>query len=96
MGPMTEAWLNSKSPWNMSRYSNEAVDALLTKQQSSSDPRERAEALCAVARKVNADAPFLYLFGRTYYMITRNSVQGIALPVLGEEGGRLTDAWIKQ
>ncbi|MFH1984980.1 MAG: ABC transporter substrate-binding protein [Pseudomonadota bacterium] len=97
MGPMTEAWLNSKSPWNMSRYSNEAVDALLEKQQSSTDLRERAEALCTVARKVNADAPFLYLFGRTYYMIIRNTVQGgVALPVLGEEGVRLTDAWIKQ
>jgi 4-phytase/acid phosphatase/peptide/nickel transport system substrate-binding protein len=95
MGPMTMAWLHSKSPRNLSRYANDAVDQLLFKQQSSNDPVERAQDLCTVARTVNADAPFLYLFGRTYYLVHRNNVMGAQLSVLGEEGGRITDAWIQ-
>lgn len=95
MGPMTAAWLHSSSPWNMSRYSNEAVDQLLNRLETSADPRERAEDMCTIARTVNADAPFLYLFGRTYYLVTHKRVHGTEVSVLGQEGGRVDDAWIQ-
>ena len=95
LGPVTMAMLHSKSPWNVVRYANEEVDKLLVKQRMSTDPKERSQTLCSVARKVNSDAPFLYLFGRRYYLFTRNYVRNVTLPVLGEEGIDF-DIWLDQ
>ncbi|MDM8556671.1 ABC transporter substrate-binding protein [Desulfococcaceae bacterium HSG7] len=94
MGPVTMAQLHSKSPWNMSRYANEEVDRLLVKQRMSTDPEVRADAMCMIARKVNADTPFLYLFDRRYYLFAKNNIKNITPPVLGEEGTLLADIWI--
>jgi 4-phytase/acid phosphatase/peptide/nickel transport system substrate-binding protein len=95
MGPITMAQLHSKSPWNVTRYVNEEVDKLLVEQRLSTDREARAETLCTIARKVNSDAPFLYLFGRRYYLFTKNHVKNVALEVLGEEGVKLKDIWIE-
>lgn len=94
MGPVTMANLNSKSPWNMMGYANEEVDKLLHAQQVSTDPQERAEILCTIAHKVNSDTPFLYLFGRTYYLFASQKVANVELTVLGEEGLLLSDIWM--
>ena len=96
MSPITTAILHSKSPWNMSRYASAEMDKLLMDQQLSVDPQARARQLCNIARKVNAEAPFLYLFGRTYYFFARNTVKGVKLSVLGEEAVLLADAWLDQ
>ncbi|MDM8556334.1 ABC transporter substrate-binding protein [Desulfococcaceae bacterium HSG7] len=93
MGPMTMAQLHSKSPWNVSRYNNAEVDQLLVKQNMSTEPKVKAQILCTIAQKVNADAPFLYIFGRRYYIFAKKYVKNISLPVLGEEG-RAFDIWI--
>lgn len=93
MGPLTMAAFHSKSRWNVTGYANAEVDELLVRQRLSTDPQEREEILCRIAGKVNADAPFLYIFGRTYYLIARNYVKNIKLPVEGEEG-LLFDFWI--
>lgn len=95
MGPVTMALLHSKSPWNVIRYANEEVDNLLIKQRLSTDPNVRAQTLCSIAQKVNSDAPFLYLFGRRYYLFARNYVRNVTLPVLGEEGIDF-DIWLDQ
>ncbi len=97
MGPGTMAMLHSESPRNVTRYANEEVDKLLTKQRMSTDPKVRAEALCTIVQKVNSDAPFLYFFGRKYYLFAKNNVKNVTLPVLGEEGNILIyDIWIDQ
>ena len=94
MGPITMAVLHSKSPWNMAKYANPEMDKLLVRQQLSTDPKARAKIMCDIARKVNSEAPFLYLFGRTYYLFARNNVKNVSLTVLGEEGLLLSDIWI--
>ena len=96
MGPITMAILHSKSPWNVTGYADEEMDRLLAVQQMSADPQARADTMCAIARKVNSDAPFLYLFGRTYYLFAHNNVKNVSLPVLGEEGLQLADVWMAQ
>ena len=96
MGPVTMAVLNSKSPWNMTRYANEEVDKLLVEQQLSTDPEARNQILCNIVRKVNSDVPFLYMFGRTYYLFAHNKVKNVTLTVLGEEGLLLSDIWMNQ
>ncbi|MDM8541641.1 hypothetical protein QUF90_11195 [Desulfococcaceae bacterium HSG9] len=94
MGPLSMAQMYSKSPWNVSRYVNEEVDKLLLKQRLSIDPQVREETLCTIARKVNADAPFLYLFGRRYYGFANKNIRNITNSMLGEEILLLSDVWI--
>ena len=96
MGPVTFAILHSKSPYNVSRYADEEMDKLVTRQLVSSDPKIRSETMCSIARKVNSEVPFIYLFGRTYYLFARNNIKNVSLPVLGEEGLQLADIWIDQ
>ncbi|MCP4575597.1 MAG: hypothetical protein GY846_04875 [Deltaproteobacteria bacterium] len=92
MGPTTTAVLHSESPWNVAGYANEEVDKLLIRQRLSTDQKVRAETLCTIAQKVNSDTPFIYLFGRKYYVFARNYVKNVTLPVLGEEGLQF-DIW---
>ena len=96
MGPITVATLHSKSPWNVSRYTDSDVDAQLIKQRMSIDPNIRADAMCGVARKVNEDVPFIFLFGRRYHAFARNYVKNITIMSNGEEGGRLAELWIEK
>ncbi len=93
MGPLTTAFLNSKSPWNVNRYVNEEVDRLLLEQSMSADPEFRRKTLCAIAQKVNYDAPFLYLFGRTYHIFSKNNLHNVKTP---KKYGRLrlVDVWM--
>jgi ABC-type transport system substrate-binding protein len=93
MGPSTTVSLFSKSPWNVTGYTNPEVDRLLMKQRLSTDPAVRSKTWCAIAKKVNQDAPFLYLFGRQYYFFARNYVKNINPPSLGEEGVQF-DLWL--
>ena len=94
MGPITMAQLHSKSPWNVSRYADEEMDALLNAQRTTTDPAARAEIFCKIVRKVNEDAPFLFLFGRRYYGFVNKRVRGIIPPIPGIRGILLKDAWI--
>ena len=94
MGPVTFAILHSKSPYNVSRYADEEMDRLVYQQLVSTDPKARAETMCTIAKKVNSDVPFIYLFGRTYYLFARKDIKNVSLPVLGEEGLQLADIWI--
>ena len=93
MGPSTTANLYSKSPWNVTGYTSAEVDKLLIQQRLSTDPALRVKAWCAIAQKVNQDAPFVYLFGRQYYFFARKYVKNINPPAQGEEGVRF-DLWI--
>lgn len=96
MGPTTTAVLHSKSPWNLTRYANEEMDKLVLKQQMSTEVKARSEIMCTIARKVNSEVPFIYLFGRTYYLFARNNVKNVTLPVLGEEGLDFGAIWKDQ
>lgn len=80
MSIVTMAALHSKGPWNVYQYNNAEVDQLLLKQRLSNDSEVRHDTLCTIARKVNADAPFLYLYGRTFYIFAKNNVRNITVP----------------
>ncbi len=96
MGPGTMALLHSKSPWNVTRYAGEDMDKLLVEQRMSTDPKAKAEILCNIARKANSESPFIYLFGRRYYLFAKNNVKNITLPVAGEESFNNMNVWIDQ
>ncbi len=96
MGPMTTAILHSKSPWNVTGYADAGLDQTLLALRTTTDPQKRKEIMCAVARKVNTDVPFLLIFGRTYYLFAGKKVKNVTLPVLGEEGLDLSEIWIEQ
>ena len=94
MGPITEAILHSKSPMNVTGYSDEEMDKMLMALRVTTDSDKRKELMCQIARKVNSDVPFLFIFGRTYYLFARNTIKNVTLPVLGEEGLDLSELWI--
>jgi 4-phytase/acid phosphatase/peptide/nickel transport system substrate-binding protein len=96
MGTVSTAILHSKSPWNIYRYSDSEVDRLLTAQRVSTDPDIRRKTLCEIARKVNGDSPFLYMFGRTYHLFAKKNIRGIRPLASGEEGVCFSDAWIER
>lgn len=93
MGPTTRVTFHSKSPFNLSGYSNEEVDDLLKKQSVSVDDSTRINLLCEVARKVNGEVPFLYLFGRKYHLFAQKRVKGVPPP--RNEYIQLSNAWIE-
>lgn len=94
MGPIVTAFFNSASPWNFMKYKNETVDELLHRQRTSIDPETRRQSLCEAARKINADAPFLYLFKQRYYMVSKKNVKGVVSP--RNEYFRLAEAWLEK
>ncbi len=96
MGPITTAILHSKSPWNVSRYADEEMDKTLMELRMTTDPGQREEIMCNIARKVNAEKPFLFIFGRTYYLFAKKNIKNIALPILGEEGLNVSEAWLAE
>jgi 4-phytase/acid phosphatase/peptide/nickel transport system substrate-binding protein len=93
MGPITMAAFHSQSPWNVYGYANAEVDQLLLAQRRDTDPAGRTQTLCKIARKVNADAPFLYLYGRTFYIFARKNIRNITIP--DHRVPPLDDVWIE-
>ena len=94
MGPMTRAILHSKSPWNVTGFASEDMDAKLAQLYQITDTQDRQEALCEVARVVNREVPFIFIFGRTYYLFVNNKIRNVNLPYHGEEGLSLGGIWI--
>ena len=92
MGVATQLIFQSKSPWNLSGYSNETVDALLIKQASSVDQDIREKIWCDVARHVNQDAPVLFFCGRRYYLFAALNVRGLTPP--HNQNIRISNAWL--
>lgn len=92
IGPMLFASFHTKGPWNVTRFSNREVDALLEKQRLSTDARERKEIFCRIARIVNENVPLIYLFQRDYFLFSRKGVNGIRQPAYALL--RLSDAWL--
>ena len=94
MGPITKAYLHSESRWNVFGYADPEMDRLLVEQERATDPAAREKIMCAIVRKANTDVPFLYLFGRTYYVFARNNVRNLVLAKQGQEGIRLAEIWL--
>jgi 4-phytase/acid phosphatase/peptide/nickel transport system substrate-binding protein len=92
MGVATQLIFHSKSPWNLSGYSNETVDALLIKQASSTDQDLREEIWCDVAHHVNQDAPVLFFCGRRYYLFASPRVKGLVPP--HNQNIHISNAWL--
>ncbi|MDH3999273.1 MAG: ABC transporter substrate-binding protein, partial [Desulfuromonadales bacterium] len=63
MGSVLSSNLHSKSRGNFSHYKNDELDRLLDLQRMSTDPKERNEAFCAIAKIINKDVPLLYRLG---------------------------------
>lgn len=94
MGPITRAILHSKSPWNVTGYASDEMDAKLAQLYRIVDNQEREEALCELARSVNREVPFIFIFGRTYYLFVDKSIRNVKLPLHGEEGLSVEELWI--
>jgi peptide/nickel transport system substrate-binding protein len=77
IGPQLFALLHSKSPYNLAHYSDADMDKLLVTMRMAGTEQERADAMCAVVRKMNADAPILWWSGRTHNAIAKKSLQGL-------------------
>ncbi len=92
MGVATQLIFHSKSPWNLSGYSNATVDAFLIKQSLSVDQAVREKILCDVARQVNQDAPVLFFCGRKYYLFASQKVRGLEPP--RNQSIRISNAWL--
>ena len=92
MGVVARLIFHTKSPWNLSGYSNEDVDRLLIKQKLSTDQKTRNRVWCEVARQVNKDAPILLLCGRKYYLFATTEVNG--LPAPRNNSIRLAPVWL--
>ena len=94
MGPITTAILHSKSPWNVSGYSDPEMDKLLVELKMATAPEQREELMCRIARKANSEVPFIFIFGRTYHLFYKNHIKNLNLPKHGEEGLKLVNAWV--
>ena len=77
IGPQLFALLHSKSPYNLAHYADPEMDKLLTTMRSAPTPEARTKAMCAVARKMNQDAPILWSSGRTHNAIAKKGLKGI-------------------
>jgi ABC-type transport system substrate-binding protein len=71
------AAFHSESPWNVTRYSNANVDGLLTELRLSTDPKARKAAFCRLARRINQDAPFIYLCAPIHYAFARKNLKNL-------------------
>jgi 4-phytase/acid phosphatase/peptide/nickel transport system substrate-binding protein len=90
--PYTIAALDSKSPWNITRYANEDVDNQLLALRTSMDPVEQKATLCRITRQVNHDAPFLYLCAPIHYAFAGKDIEN--LPKWRYGFLSLADVWI--
>lgn len=91
MAPTLYAQLLSTSELNFSRYKNPEMDRLLTTVQTSTNPKERKNAFCAVAKQINDQAIFLYRGGLRYTAIAKADVQGISR--INHAVVRVKDLW---
>ena len=92
-GPALVRAFHSKSPGNLSHYTNPEMDKLLMAQQMETDPSQRQKLLCQIARLINADVPILYRGGMRSHIIARSAVKGITHISHGIV--RLEAVWLK-
>jgi peptide/nickel transport system substrate-binding protein len=94
MGPTLNAYLNSKSEINVSRYQSPEMDRLLATLQTGTGKKERQKAMCGVAKQINEEAVFLYRGAIRYSAIAKAAVQGVGNVDHGLV--RVSDIWLKQ
>jgi 4-phytase/acid phosphatase/peptide/nickel transport system substrate-binding protein len=84
---------HSGSPANLADYSTPELDRLLEHARATADEAQRIEDYCAVARLINKEATWFWLFQNTYYAVTKASVKGI--PKLYSGVINVSDAWLE-
>jgi len=94
LGPYMTRSFHSRSPANSSKYASPEMDALLAEQWTVTDPKEREKLLCAIAERINRDAPILYRGGEHHYVIAAIHVKG--LPPLQNGVIDITGAWLEK
>ena len=94
LGPALFISLFSKSRANVSRYVNPEMDKLLMAQRMATDPEKREKILCAIARLINTDVPFIYRGGMRNHAIAHERVKGIFMQNNGVV--QLGDAWLNR
>jgi peptide/nickel transport system substrate-binding protein len=91
--PQMYADFHSGSPANLADYSNPELDRLLEHARSTADEAQRTEDYCAVARLINKEATWFWLFQNTYHAVSKASVKGI--PKLYSGVIDVSDAWLE-
>ena len=84
---------HSASRLNVAGYRSAEADRLLVAAREAGDWATRAPLYCALARRVNQDAPILYAVRNSYFVIARREVRG----PFRLDGGVLdvTGAWLE-
>jgi peptide/nickel transport system substrate-binding protein len=65
---------------NITSYSNPAVDALLTKLRSETDPGQRAQDLATLNQDISADYPAAFIEAPDFVYSVPNNLKGVILP----------------
>jgi 4-phytase/acid phosphatase/peptide/nickel transport system substrate-binding protein len=91
--PQMYADFHSGSPANLADYSNPELDRLLEHARETADEAQRTADYCAIARFINKEATWFWLFQNTYYALTKARVKGI--PKLYSGVIDVTNAWLE-
>jgi peptide/nickel transport system substrate-binding protein len=81
------------SPAALASYSNPDLDGLLERARSTADRAKRTEDYCAIARIVNREAIWFFVFQNTYYAVANNKLKGV--PPLFSGVIDVSDAWLE-
>jgi 4-phytase/acid phosphatase/peptide/nickel transport system substrate-binding protein len=90
--PIMYAYFHSSSALSLANYSNPELDQLLERTRATADPAKRTEDYCAIARLINKEAIWFWIFQNSYYAITKANVRGI--PKLYSDTINLSDSWL--
>jgi 4-phytase/acid phosphatase/peptide/nickel transport system substrate-binding protein len=75
--PQMYADFHTGSPVNIAQYSNPEVDKLLEEARSIADQEKRIEDYCQIAKILNKEVPWIWLFSNHYFNIAKAELKGV-------------------
>jgi peptide/nickel transport system substrate-binding protein len=91
--PQIYALFHTGSPVALANYSNPELDALLEHARSTADRAKRIQDYCAIARIINHEAIWFFVFQNVYYAVANNKLRG--LPPLYGGVIDVSDTWLE-
>jgi 4-phytase/acid phosphatase/peptide/nickel transport system substrate-binding protein len=88
------ASFHTGSPVNLAQYSNAELDALLERARATVDQSARIKDYCEIARIINRDAPWFWMFQNTYYAIAKAKLKGV--PKLYSDVIDISESWLDE
>jgi len=75
--PQMYADFHTGSPVNIAQYSNPEVDKLLEEARSVADQEKRIADYCQIAKILNKEVPWIWLFSNHYFNIAKAELKGV-------------------